>query len=39
MPRLKQIPVETGKVPKPTVTRKKARRSPKTQAGPRDISY
>jgi DNA-binding transcriptional LysR family regulator len=28
--RLKQIPVETGKVPKPPVTRKKARRSEKT---------
>src|SRR6202140_3932167 len=28
--RLKQIPVETGKVPKPPVTRKKARRSAKT---------
>ena len=29
--RLKQIPVETGKAPKPPVTRKKARRSAKTQ--------
>jgi DNA-binding transcriptional LysR family regulator len=28
--RLKQIPLETGKVPKPPVTRKKARRSEKT---------
>ena len=28
--RLKQIPVETGKVPKPSATRKKARRSAKT---------
>jgi hypothetical protein len=28
--RLKQIPVETGKVPKPPVTRKKAKRSAKT---------
>src|SRR6266853_3531233 len=28
--RLKQIPVDTGKVPKPPVTRKKARRSEKT---------
>jgi DNA-binding transcriptional LysR family regulator len=28
--RLKQIPVETGKAPKPTVARKKARRSAKT---------
>jgi DNA-binding transcriptional LysR family regulator len=28
--RLKQIPLETGKVPKPSVTRKKARRSEKT---------
>jgi DNA-binding transcriptional LysR family regulator len=28
--RLKQIPVEMGKVPKPPVTRKKARRSAKT---------
>ncbi len=28
--RLKQIPVETGEVPKPLVTRKKARRSAKT---------
>jgi DNA-binding transcriptional LysR family regulator len=28
--RLRQIPVETGKVPKPPVTRKKARRSEKT---------
>jgi DNA-binding transcriptional LysR family regulator len=28
--RLKQIPVETGKVPKPPVTGKKARRSAKT---------
>ena len=28
--RLKQIPVETGKAPKPPVTRKKARRSAKT---------
>jgi len=28
--RLKQIPVETGKAPKPPVTRKKARRPAKT---------
>jgi hypothetical protein len=28
--RLKQMPVETGKVPKPQVARKKARRSEKT---------
>jgi hypothetical protein len=28
--RLKQIPVETGKAPKPTVTRKKAGRSART---------
>jgi DNA-binding transcriptional LysR family regulator len=28
--RLKQIPIEAGRVPKPPVTRKKARRSAKT---------
>src|SRR5882724_13228740 len=32
--RLKQIPVETGKAPKPSVTRKKARRSAKTLSLP-----